>query len=242
MPHASIGEALDADQFNQAARLVAHQVRRHVHDQLVDHVVGEPDLTTEFGLDADLPAEPGEHLVDPYKDDEILFTITAANMDTYKDKLTPGQQALLATYPDTYKMHVYPTRRSAAFPQRIYEKTKEIAATARLTEGGNGVTGAVNGIPFPIPENGHQVIWNHLLRYRADSVERTLGQAAPTRGGKYTLVTFRDEFTMVYSMAGMAEEDLDNKVLYLRQEVISPARLAGVAARSGGGHGERATG
>jgi hypothetical protein len=170
---------------------------------------------------------PGEHLVDPYKDDEILFTITATNMDTYKDKLTPGQQALLTAYPDTYKMHVYPTRRSAAFPQRIYDTTREVAATARLTEGGNGVTGAVNGIPFPIPENGHQAIWNHLLRYRADAVVRTVGQAAPTRGGTYNLVTFRDEFYMVYSMAGMAEEDLDNKIFYLRREVISPARLAG---------------
>ena len=171
--------------------------------------------------------EPGEHLVDPFKDDTVLFTISAVNMDKYKDKLTPGQQALLAAYPDTYKMNVYPTRRSAAFPQRIYDKTKENAATAKLTEGGNGVTGAVNGIPFPIPENGHQAIWNHLLRYRADAVERTVGQAAPTRSGKYTLVTFRDEYSIVYSMAGMTEEDLDNIILYLRREVISPARLAG---------------
>jgi hypothetical protein len=171
--------------------------------------------------------EPGEHLVDPYTNDEILFTITAANMDAHHGKLTPGQQALLTTYPDTYRMHVYPTRRSAAFPQRIYDATKMIAATARLTDGGNGVTGAVNGIPFPIPENGHQAIWNHLLRYRADAVERTVGQAAPTRRGGYSLVTFRDEYLMVYSMEGMTEENLDNKILYLRQEVISPARLAG---------------
>jgi hypothetical protein len=171
--------------------------------------------------------EPGEHLVDPYKDDEILFTISAANMDAYKDKLTTGHQALLTAYPDTYEMHVYPTRRSAAFPQRIYDTTTEIAATSRLTEGGNGVTGAVNGIPFPIPENGQQAIWNHLLRYRAEAVERTIGQAAPTRSGAYSLVTFRDEFFMVYSRAGMTEEDLDNKILYLRREVISPARLAG---------------
>jgi hypothetical protein len=171
--------------------------------------------------------KPGEHLVDPFKDDTILFTISAANLDQHKDKLTPGQQALLTTYPDTYKMHVYPTRRSAAFPQRIYDATHEIAATARLTDDGNGVTGAVNGIPFPIPENGHQVIWNHLLRYRADSVERTIGQAVPTRGGSYNLVSFRDEFSMVYSKDGMTEEDLDDTIFYLRREVISPARMAG---------------
>jgi hypothetical protein len=171
--------------------------------------------------------KPGQHFVDPYADDEVLFTITAANADEYADKLTPGQMALLTTYPDTYKMNVYPTRRSAAFPQRIYDKTKEIAATAQLTEGGNGVTGAINGIPFPIPKNGHQAIWNHLLRYRADSAARTIGQAAPTRGGNYTLVKFRDEFYMQYSMEGKTEADLNNRILFFKQEVMAPARLAG---------------
>jgi hypothetical protein len=171
--------------------------------------------------------EAGTHFANPYADDEILFTITAANMDQYADKLTVGQKALLETYPDTYKMNVYPTRRSAAFPQRIYDATKHIAATARLTEGGNGVTGAINGIPFPIPKNGHQVIWNHILRYRADSAARTIGQAAPTRGGSYTLVKFHDEFFMQYSMPDMSEDQLNNRVLFFKQEVIAPARLAG---------------
>ena len=112
-------------------------------------------------------------------------------------------------------------------PQRIYDATKHIAATASLVEGGNGVTGAVNGIPFPVPTEGLHAIWNHLLRYRADAAARQIGQAAPTRGGSYTLVQFRDEFYMVYSMDGMTEEDLNNKILYLRQEAISPPRLAG---------------
>jgi hypothetical protein len=171
--------------------------------------------------------EPGEHLVDPFADDEILFTITAENMDQYADKLTPGQKAIFEAYPDTYKMHVYPTRRSASFPQRIYDKTKEIASTAQLTGNGNGVTGAINGIPFPIPSNGHHVIWNHLLRYRSDSAARTIGQAAPTRSGRYTLVQFHDEFYMQYSMEGKTEADLNNRILFFKQEVIAPARLAG---------------
>jgi hypothetical protein len=169
----------------------------------------------------------GMHYVNPFADDQVLFTITSENVDQYADKLSEGQKALFKTYPDTYEMRVYPTRRSAAFPQRIYDKTKEIAATARLTEGGNGITGAINGIPFPIPSNGLEVIWNHLLRYRADSAARTIGQAAPTRGGSYTLVTFHDEFYMVYSMAGMTEADLNNRILFFMQEVMAPARLAG---------------
>ncbi len=169
---------------------------------------------------------PGEHYVNPYADDKVLFTITPDNVDQHADKLTVGQVALLNTYSD-YKMNVYPTHRSASFPQRIYDKTKEIAATAHTVENGYGVEGAINGIPFPIPKQGVEAIWNHILRYRSDSAARDIGQAAPTRGGKYTMVQFHDEFYMLYSMEGKTEADLNNKVLYFKQEVMAPARLAG---------------
>jgi hypothetical protein len=169
---------------------------------------------------------PGAIHVDPFADDEVLVTITGTNADDYADKLTPGQLALLKTYP-SYKMHVYPSRRSASFPQRIYDKTKEIATTAQTVDNGYGITGAINGYPFPIPKTGVEVIWNHLLRYRGEIASRKIAQAAPTRGGKYTLVSFLDEFYMLYSMEGMKEEDLNNRILFFKQEVIAPARLAG---------------
>ncbi|MGZ5458637.1 MAG: DUF1329 domain-containing protein, partial [Thermoanaerobaculia bacterium] len=171
--------------------------------------------------------KPGKHYVDPFAADKPLFTINAANMAQYADKLTPGQQALLKAYSKTYKMIVYPTRRSASYPQRIYDKTKANASSAKTVDNGYGVTGAINGIPFPIPQNGVEAIWNHLLRYRADSAARHIAQAAPTRGGSYTLVEFKDEFYMLYSMAGKTEKDLNNKILFFRQEVVAPARLAG---------------
>jgi hypothetical protein len=171
--------------------------------------------------------EPGTHYVDPFADDAVLFTITAANVDQYADKLTVGQKALFETYPESYKMNVYPTRRSASFPQRIYDMTKEIAGTAHLVENGYGVEGAINGIPFPIPKVGVEAIWNHLLRYRGESASRDIGQAAPTRGGKFTLVQFHDEFFMLYSMEGKTEADLNNTILFFKQRVMAPARLAG---------------
>ena len=110
----------------------------------------------------------GEHHPDPYANDKPLYTITAANMGQYAGKLTEGHKLLLQTYKD-YKMIVYPTHRSAAVPQRIYDATKRIATTANLAPGGNGVTGAVEGIPFPIPKQGVEVFWNHVLRYRGDT-------------------------------------------------------------------------
>ena len=65
------------------------------------------------------------------------------------------------------------------------------------------------------------------MRYRADSAARDIGQAAPTRGGSYTLVQFHDEFYMQYSMEGMTEADLNNRIFFFKQEVMAPARLAG---------------
>jgi len=169
----------------------------------------------------------GAHHADPFPDDQVLFTITAQNAEQYADKLGAGHQALLNAYPDSFKIHVYPTRRSASAPQRIYDRTKEVAATAELVEDGNGVTGAAEGIPFPIPGNGTQAIWNHILRWRALSAARTIAQAAPTRGGKYTLVRFKDEFYFQYSREGVQEDELNNVIAFFIQNVTAPPRLAG---------------
>ncbi|MBW2366849.1 MAG: DUF1329 domain-containing protein [Deltaproteobacteria bacterium] len=170
--------------------------------------------------------KPGMHHPDPFPDDKVLVTITKANMDQYADKLSVGHKAMLKMY-DSFKIHVYPTRRTASCPQRIYDTTKTAAATAELVNNGDGVQNTIHGIPFPIPKNGPQVIWNHLLRYRGGIASRKIAQAAPTRGGQYSLVLFDDEFNLLYSRADMTEELLDNRILFFKQKVTSPARLAG---------------
>jgi hypothetical protein len=157
----------------------------------------------------------------------VQYTVNAANMAQYADILSEGHKALLQAYPDTYFMNVYPTRRSAAYPDRIYDAIKRNAPTARLTDDGNGFTGAIEGIPFPIPENGLEAIWNHIVRWRADEGTRAIGQAPVTREGSYTLVKFIDNYLGVYGMPGMTEEELDNVIIYFKQRVVSPARLAG---------------
>ena len=169
---------------------------------------------------------PGDHHPDPYADDKILFTINKDNASQYADKLSAGHKAMLEKY-DSFYLNVYPTHRSASFPQRIYDATKNNATTAKLTKDGNGVTGSIHGIPFPIPETGLEVIWNHILRYRGDIVGRYFSQAAPNRNGNYTLVSFYDELNMQYSQADMTEKDLDNVIILFKQKVLAPPRLAG---------------
>ncbi len=168
----------------------------------------------------------GDHHPDPFAADAPRATITAANMGEFAAQLTPGHQALLKAYP-SFKMAVYPTRRSASFPDYVYDAVKANVGRARLVEGGNGVTGAAIGVPFPMPKNGQEAIWNHLMRFRGEAIKREVNQAAPTRGGDYTLVKIAEDILLPYSVKGTAPDSTDNKLAYFLQRVIAPARLAG---------------
>jgi hypothetical protein len=163
---------------------------------------------------------------DPFADDKIMFTIDARNVDKYRDKLAPGQIALLRKYP-SFKLHVYPTHRSASFPQRIYDATLANRKTARLIKDGNIVTGAIMGIPFPEPRNGQEAVWNHLLRYRGDAVSLINNQAAVTAGGAYTLLKSKEEWYFVYNSKDATPKNIKNKMLYFIQEFMEPPSIAG---------------
>ncbi len=182
----------------------------------------------EGGLTKPLPGfKTGGHYADPYAADKPLFTIDAASADKYKDHLTVGQLAQFKKYAG-YKMIVYPSRRSAAFPQGHYDETRANAAKVALVEGGNGITGTNGGVAFPIPKSGLEAIWNHLTRYRGDTYRMSWGQAAVTRGGDYTLVRFDYEYDFNYgNLAKPAAERDDNKLVNFLQIVTAPARLAG---------------
>ena len=169
----------------------------------------------------------GDHHPDPFADDKPSATINAANAEQYADNLTEGHKALLARYASTYKMPVYPTRRSASAPQDIYDATKANVGSAKLADGGNGVSGASRGAPFPLPKTGQEVIWNHLLRYRGLGGLRKVGQVAPTRSGNYTLVQLEEKFLWNYHQLGAVTESVGNVMAYFEQKVTAPARLAG---------------
>ena len=168
----------------------------------------------------------GDHHPDPFADDKILFTINKSNIAEHENKLSAGHKAMLNTY-DSFHLNVYPTHRSASAPQRIYDAAIKNTSTATLTGGGNGVTGTMTSVPFPIPGSGIEAIWNHVLRWRGVTTARHFSQAAPNRNGDYTLVKFYDEFNMQYAKEGMTEEKLKNVILQFKQKVLAPPRLAG---------------
>ncbi|MDY0013909.1 MAG: DUF1329 domain-containing protein [Rhodocyclaceae bacterium] len=107
---------------------------------------------------------------DPYAGEKPIFSITAGNMEHYADKLSEASKALLQRHP-SYRMDIYPSHRSTAMPPAVLEATRKNATNARLAKDGLALEGAYGGVPFPLPRNGHEVMWNHLARYNGHANE-----------------------------------------------------------------------
>ncbi|MDO6692526.1 DUF1329 domain-containing protein [Aliiglaciecola sp. 3_MG-2023] len=175
--------------------------------------------------------QPGDFHPDPFPGDKVLFTITGKNYKEYADSLSAGQVKLFETYPDTYEMPVYQSRRTASNPQYVYDAAKANATRAELVQGGNGIKNAAVGVPFPIPQSGVEAIWNHILRYRGEGIKRFGGQAAPTASGDYTVIGFDEILLVEYAKRDATPEQLleNNMLMKFKQKITSPARLAGTA-------------
>ena len=181
------------------------------------------------GLKTDAAALKSGHLTNPFKDEQPKFVITAQNAEQYKDKLTAGQMAMFKRYPETYKIRVFPTHRSVAVPDEIYEAAKKSAVNTELVEGGNGIANFTDSryYAFPIPKNGLEVVWNHITRYRGGNVRRNIVQATPQTNGSYTMVHFEDEVAFPLGMTDLDPERAKNALLFFKQRVTAPSRLAG---------------
>ncbi|VVN42687.1 hypothetical protein PS662_05574 [Pseudomonas fluorescens] len=166
-------------------------------------------------------------LSDPYASEKPLFTITAQNVDQYKDKLAPGQYAMFKRYPETFKMPVYPSHRGATVPDDVFAAIKKNATATSLVSGGNGLSNFETAVPFPIPKTGVEVIWNHITRYRGGSVTRLVTQATPQPNGSYSLVYFQDQFVFRDKMKDYDPANPGNILFYFKQKVTAPSRLAG---------------
>lgn len=185
-----------------------------------------PEWTGGLAVDA-AQIDARGFLGNPYADEKPLFTITAQNMDQYKENLTPGQQALMKRYPDTYRMPIYKTHRSATMPDEVIEAAKENALKTKMVQGGNGLENFRVANAFPIPQNGLEVIWNHITRYRGGSVKRVVTQATPQTNGSYSLVYFDDEFVFPTNLKDYDASKPSNVLFYFKQKVTAPSRLAG---------------
>ena len=172
--------------------------------------------------------QAGSRLSDPFADEKPLFIITAENAKQYADKLSAGQLAMFKRYPESYRIPVFASHRTAAYPESVYAATKQNAINTKLSKSGNGLENfAEGGVPFPFPANGLEAIWNHIVRYRGGSLARTSAQITPQVNGSFTPVRLRDEYTFRQQLSDIDLNEDENVLFYYKQDILSPARLAG---------------
>ncbi len=187
----------------------------------------------DLGSDGEIP--------DPFAADQRLFTISAADLGSYADKLTAGQLAMLEKYPDTYTLPVFPSRRSASYPDFVYSALDENRKSSQLVSD-NGRQGVVNSkisSPFPEPESGLEAIWNHVMRWRGILLERYTSWVPVTASGRYRPILLHEEIAFPYAsptyLRSVAQEDgkfshipeYRRAMIAVKQKFLSPGRLSG---------------
>ena len=164
---------------------------------------------------------PALGYADPFANEKPLFIITAHNADQYAAHLSAGQLALLKRYPD-YAMPVYPSHRTAALPREVTDLARKQADKTSLS-GFGLINPGRSSIPFPIPANGLEAIWNHLMRYLGKGIERSFHSFAVRPNGKYLKIGFHD--LRIYDEN--FDQTMDNRLFSYLGYFTSPSELRG---------------
>ncbi len=171
---------------------------------------------------------PGsDHYPNPYPDEKPLYTVTGDNWQQYAGILTEGSKAMFEKLgPHGFQMQVYPSKRSYEAPDWYYANARKNALNARLVENGQKIEGNLPGTPFPIPQSGLEVLWNHMIRYGEDSSQDYDVYYVDARGKPILSTTATS--ASVYPMFKNPDEEVGDKVwLKLRINYKAPARRAG---------------
>lgn len=165
-------------------------------------------------------------LVNPYADEQPLFVIDKDNMDQYAALLSAGHQAMFKTFP-TYTLPVYPSHRSVRYPQAIYDATIANEKTASL-KGSDSLVDARLGFPFRQPEHGAQVMWNHRVRYRGDSMAGHVASIAQRPGGAWQKTISDVAVRFDYgNLASPGSASGKNLLIYYFAKVLFPSQARG---------------
>ena len=171
----------------------------------------------------------GSHHINPYADERPLFIINSENYLQHKDRLSAGLIALLKQYPDTFSIPVYPSHRSANYPNWFYETMRKNHSDVALLENGNAIRNPIAGVNFPNPKSGLEAIWNHLARWRGIYVSRQVTEAIVYDDGKRR--AFRAMQSASLELFRPSQEAITDKsaLLYYYSKILEPVNLSGGA-------------
>jgi hypothetical protein len=192
-----------------------------------------PEYTgTPITIPSDYVAATGLY-TDPFRAEKPLYRIDSKNVDQYADKLSEGQKYLIRKNPTTYYIDVYPTHRTEVFPEKVLKADERNAISCKGMKDYEAIDiSCRGGLPFPIPKNGYEVMWNKNLRYQGEGVVFLPSQRGwlVDASGRPTMTSeqlARTEFPYYQT----EQKDRDPQ-MFLRTYAITraPARMAGVGS------------
>ncbi|MDY6920048.1 MAG: DUF1329 domain-containing protein [Pseudomonadota bacterium] len=156
-----------------------------------------------------------------------VYQITADNLEQHQSLLAPGLRKMLALYPETFAIPVYPSHRTARQPQWTYDNTRKNLDDARISESGDELLAAWPGTPFPVPDSPQEIIWNHQTRWKGVFFFLHLYENTvyPSRLVD-SLETVIESYATYYDPQRQSP-NLDWRNLYYFSHILGPARLAG---------------
>jgi hypothetical protein len=167
---------------------------------------------------------------DPFESEKPLTVINAGNAAQYAGKMTASTQELLKRFP-SFRVDVYPTHRTVAMPQRLLDNTAKNAVGTKTTEGGVALDNALPGVPFPIPADGYEAMWNHLLRYQGFALNSKYDSWNVDSSGRATLATTGNAYIEypLYDPARTTAANESDVFFKTKLYYQGPARRAGEA-------------
>lgn len=164
---------------------------------------------------------------DPFAGEKPLFRIDAKNMDKYADKLSAGAKQLMKLNADYY-LNIYPTHRTIALPDDMLKATVRNATQCKTLNKGIALDAACRGgMPFPIPKNGYEVMWNKIIPYRLPTFATARSWMVDAAGHAVMTAEY-DSYTEVSHY--MKDRPDLNKYTDLYAITLSPSRKAGEAS------------
>jgi len=189
---------------------------------------GMTEIPAGFDWDPDKTLPP-----DFFASDAMLYEVNAGNMAQYADLLAEGVQTLIKT--KGFYLKVYPTHRTHAMPQWVYDNIAQNVTRATAQVDGDyrlGFAGAYGGIPFPIPSSdplqaGAQLMWNHEARYSGSYQKDNVCGFTVEDGGPILVSGQTNVFRYEYYQQDGSPETFSGHFYTVLLRQFAPAPVAG---------------
>ena len=159
--------------------------------------------------------------------DSPLYSIDSSNASEYVDMLSPGQMAMFAAYPDTYRMDVYDSSGDCVIPDDIAAISQSNGSMINDNEGFE-VPNA-GQIPFPDPSHPQHYVWNFRMNASMVSAVYRIATSANVQADG-PIILGQQETNVTFPRNPNAVSQYADKNIYamFMQKNLGPPRSAGL--------------